>query len=116
MDTFASVAAELLGERIRDQREARALSQEDVAHMAAMHVLHFGKIERGLSNPSLHTLLRIASVLEIDPGVLIAGHSHDSCCVMAQRELGRGSTSARGVVGRSRAGVEVGPRPFHVRV
>jgi transcriptional regulator with XRE-family HTH domain len=77
MDTFASVAAKLLGERIRDQREARELSQEDVAHMAAMHVSNFGKIERGLSNPSLHTILRIASVLEVDPGVLIAGLSGD---------------------------------------
>jgi transcriptional regulator with XRE-family HTH domain len=77
MDSFASVAAKLLGERIREQRESRELSQEDVAHMAAMHVSNFGKIERGLSNPSLHTLLRIASVLEVDPGVLIAGLSGD---------------------------------------
>ena len=53
------------------------LSQEDVAHLAAMHVSNFGKIERGLANPSIHTLLRIASVLESDPGVLIAGLSGD---------------------------------------
>ena len=45
--------------------------------MAAMHVSNYGKIERGSANPSLHTMLRIASVLEVDPGVLIAGLSGD---------------------------------------
>lgn len=45
--------------------------------MAAMHVSNYGKIERGSANPSLHILLRIASVLEVDPGVLISGLSGD---------------------------------------
>jgi len=75
MDNFTSAAAKVLGERIRERREHLGLSQEDVAHLAAMHVSNFGKIERGLANPSLHTMLRIASVLEVDPGVLIAGLS-----------------------------------------
>lgn len=77
MDSFASAAAQVLGARIRERRESLGLSQEDVAHMSAMHVSNYGKIERGLSNPSLHTILRIASVLEVDPGVLIAGLSGD---------------------------------------
>ncbi len=77
MDSIASAAAKILGGRLRDRREDLKLSQEDVAHMSAMHVSNYGKIERGLANPSLHTLLRIASVLEVDPGVLIAGLSGD---------------------------------------
>jgi transcriptional regulator with XRE-family HTH domain len=77
MDNFTSVAAKVLGERIRERRENLGLSQEDVAHLSSMHVSNFGKIERGLANPSLHTMLRIASVLEVDPGVLIAGLSGD---------------------------------------
>lgn len=77
MDNFTSAATKILGERIRESRLDLGLSQEDVAHLAAMHVSNFGKIERGLANPSVHTLLRIASVLEIDPGVLIAGLSGD---------------------------------------
>jgi transcriptional regulator with XRE-family HTH domain len=77
MDSLASAAAQVLGSRLRERRESLELSQEDVAHMSAMHVSNYGKIERGLSNPSLHTLLRIASVLEVDPGVLIAGLSGD---------------------------------------
>lgn len=77
MDSIASAAAKILGGRLRDRREDLKLSQEDVAHMSAMHVSNYGKIERGLANPSLHTLLRIASVLEVEPGVLIAGLSGD---------------------------------------
>jgi transcriptional regulator with XRE-family HTH domain len=77
MDSPASAAAQILGARLRERRTSLELSQEDVAHMSAMHVSNFGKIERGLANPNLHTLLRIASVLEVDPGVLIAGLSGD---------------------------------------
>ena len=77
MDSISSAAAKILGSRIRERRESLDLSQEDVAHMAAMHVSNYGKIERGSANPSLHTMLRIASVLEVDPGVLIAGLSGD---------------------------------------
>lgn len=77
MDSISSAAAKILGSRIRERRESLDLSQEDVAHMASMHVSNYGKIERGSANPSLHTMLRIASVLEVDPGVLIAGLSGD---------------------------------------
>jgi len=77
MDSPASAAAQILGARLRERRTSLELSQEDVAHMSAMHVSNYGKIERGLANPNLHTLLRIASVLEVDPGVLIAGLSGD---------------------------------------
>ncbi len=38
-----------------------------------MHVTNFGKIERGQANPSLTTLVRIAGVLEVDPGALVTG-------------------------------------------
>lgn len=77
MDSLASVAAQILGSRLRERREGLGLSQEDVAHMSAMHVSNYGKLERGKANPNLHTLLRIASVLEVDPGLLISGLSGD---------------------------------------
>lgn len=50
-----------------------ALSQEDVAHLAEMHVTNYGKIERGRANPSLTTLIRIAIALNTDPGELVRG-------------------------------------------
>ncbi|TAM68599.1 MAG: XRE family transcriptional regulator [Microbacteriaceae bacterium] len=68
-----SVAAEIVGERLRDIRHRMALSQEDVAHLAEMHVTNYGKIERGRANPSLTTLIRIAIALNTDPGELVRG-------------------------------------------
>lgn len=68
-----SQAARILGERIREQRLTFAISQDDVANLAGMNVSNYGKIERGLSNPTFHTVVRIAAVLGIDPGSLLAG-------------------------------------------
>jgi transcriptional regulator with XRE-family HTH domain len=73
-----SNAARILGERIRDRRTTLALSQEEIANLAGMNVSNFGKIERGLGNPNFHTLVRIASVLGVDAGTLIAQIGADS--------------------------------------
>ena len=68
-----SDATRVLGERVKEQRRLIALSQDDVAHLAGMNVSNYGKIERGLSNPTFHTVVRIAAVLGIDPGTLLTG-------------------------------------------
>ncbi|QAY73631.1 XRE family transcriptional regulator [Agromyces protaetiae] len=73
MPSPQSAAARILGERVKDARTAKGLSQEDAAALAEMHVTNFGKIERGQANPSLTTIVRIAGVLEIDPGTLVRG-------------------------------------------
>lgn len=75
MPSPLSDAARILGERIRQRRLRFALSQDDIANLAGMNVSNYGKIERGLSNPTFHTIVRIASVLNIDPGELVAGIS-----------------------------------------
>jgi transcriptional regulator with XRE-family HTH domain len=67
-----SEATRILGERIRTRRMKLACSQEEIANLAGMNVSNFGKIECGLGNPNFHTLVRIASVLGIDPAVLVA--------------------------------------------
>lgn len=51
------------------------MSQEDVADLAEVHVTNLGKIERGQSNPSLTTIVRIAGVMGVDPGDLVGGLS-----------------------------------------
>lgn len=68
-----SDAARVLGERVRGFRQGLALSQEDIADLAEMHVTNLGKIERGQANPSLTTIVRIAGVLSIDPAELVTG-------------------------------------------
>lgn len=75
MTKVHSQAATVVGERIRARRKRLGLSQEDVADLAEMHVTNIGKIERGQSNPSLTTLVRVAGVLDCDPGSFLAGLS-----------------------------------------
>ena len=73
MPDVASLAAQKLGLRVREARRTLGLTQDDVANLASMASSNYGKVERGLSNPTFHTIVRIASVLNVDPAVLIAG-------------------------------------------
>ena len=66
-------ASQLLGERVRQARIHLGLSQEAIAGLASMHVTNYGKIERGDANPSLLTIVRIATVL----GTSIAALTED---------------------------------------
>ena len=78
MPKALSDAARVLGERIRAERLKLGVSQDDVANLAGINVSNYGKIERGLSNPTFHTVVRIAAVLEVDPGSLLAGLDESS--------------------------------------
>lgn len=68
-----SRAAGIVGERLREIRTGLGLSQEEVAHLADIHPTNYGKIERGRANPSLTTVVRIATALDRDAGELITG-------------------------------------------
>ena len=48
------------GLRVRQLREARGWSQEDLAEKADMHRTYVSGIERGTRNPTLTVLARIA--------------------------------------------------------
>lgn len=77
MSTTHSAAARVFGERLRAERLRLGLSQEDVAHLSEMHVTNVGKLERGMANPSLVTIVRLAGALNVDPGSLLAGLTLD---------------------------------------
>ncbi|MGA0566477.1 helix-turn-helix domain-containing protein [Rathayibacter sp. KR2-224] len=68
-----SRAAGVVGERLRGIRTELGLSQEEVAYLADIHPTNYGKIERGRANPSLSTVIRIATALDTDAGELITG-------------------------------------------
>lgn len=72
-----SPAAAQFGDRVRSARVELGLSQENIAELAQMHVTNYGKIERGTANPSLVTILRIASVLGTDVAALTGGLSRE---------------------------------------
>ena len=75
MPQIASDAARIFGERVREQRLKLAISQETLAELSGLHWTALGKIERGLRNPSLHNIVKIANGLAVDPATLVRGLS-----------------------------------------
>lgn len=55
----------LVGLQIRNFRESRNISQEQLAYKAGLSTGTIGKIERGINNPKTDTLLRIAHELDV---------------------------------------------------
>jgi transcriptional regulator with XRE-family HTH domain len=53
------------GERVRELRLAKGLSQEELAFRAGMHRTYLGGIERGERNPALRNIAAIAEALGI---------------------------------------------------
>ena len=57
-----------LGSRIRAIREARGISQEQMAMDAGLDRAYYGRIERGEVNVAALNLLKIADTLEVEVG------------------------------------------------
>ena len=55
----------IAGARIRQLRQAKRLSQEELADQAGCHRTYIGMLERGQGNPSLAILFRVAHALEV---------------------------------------------------
>ena len=53
------------GERVRELRLARSLSQEELAFKAGLHRTYLGGIERGERNPALKNIAAIAEALGV---------------------------------------------------
>lgn len=57
--------AQKAGKKIRIARKKRKLTQEELAERARIHVSTLGRIERGESNPPIHTVSKIAKALKV---------------------------------------------------
>jgi transcriptional regulator with XRE-family HTH domain len=60
----------LFGERLRELRSERNLSQERLAELAGLDRNYIGQIERAERNVALVNIVRIARALEIEPSDL----------------------------------------------
>jgi transcriptional regulator with XRE-family HTH domain len=67
-----------LGERIRELRRRRGLSQEALADAAGLDRTYISSCERGKRNASLLTLYRIAAALDVEPSTLLAPPGQDN--------------------------------------
>ena len=59
-----------VGDRIRRQREARGLTQEQLALSCGLHRTFIGSVERGERNVAILNLRKITQVLRITLGEL----------------------------------------------
>lgn len=55
-----------IGNRIRQLRVKKGLSQEKLAELSELNTSYIGQIERGEKNPSVDTVYSIASALDVD--------------------------------------------------
>ncbi|MGK0721898.1 helix-turn-helix domain-containing protein [Leucobacter sp. W1478] len=77
MPNSHSAAAVELGRRIRAARHELGISLEDLGELSSINWTTIGKIERGVSSPTVESLIRIATALEIDPGAFVTGLTAD---------------------------------------
>lgn len=60
-----------LGEKIRNAREDKDLSQLDIAKLIPMNQSNYSKIERNIQEPNMEQLKRICQILKLDPRYLL---------------------------------------------
>ncbi|MBE6702766.1 MAG: helix-turn-helix transcriptional regulator [Ruminococcaceae bacterium] len=61
-----------IGQKIRNAREDKDLSQYDMAKQIPMNQSNYSKIERDVQEPSIEQLRRICQILKLDPRYLLS--------------------------------------------
>lgn len=65
--------AKAFGLTLRNLRTINHFSQEKLAMISGLDRTYISLLERGLRQPSLHTILRLANALEISSAKLVEG-------------------------------------------
>lgn len=69
--SFDAPSAQAFGEVVREARVAIGLSQDALAHSADLDRTFLSKIERGLNQPTLFAILKIAGALGFKASTLL---------------------------------------------
>jgi transcriptional regulator with XRE-family HTH domain len=64
-------AVKRFGENVRVARKARGWTQEDLAHKSGLAVVQISRIERGVREVRITTLLRLLKALDAPPDLLL---------------------------------------------
>src|SRR6266540_5312393 len=94
----------LLGLRVKHLRQLRGYTQEQLAERIDINAKYLSSIERGVENPTLGLLIRLARGLQVDLYELF------------QFEAGAPPAQLRRKVERLTAEIEVGDLPRVVRI
>ena len=62
--------AKILGQRIRNYRTNKGLSQEKLAELSGCHHTYIGQIERGEKNATIESIEKIAAALNVSLSAL----------------------------------------------
>lgn len=68
-----------IGRRIKAAREARKMTQEQLAEVVELSTMHMSVLERGHKPPKLETLVRIANALDVSADNLLQDVVNRSC-------------------------------------
>ena len=60
-----------LGQRIREVRIMRGLTQHSLAQLADIGIMYLGEIERGIKMPSLNCFIKIVEALDISADYIL---------------------------------------------
>jgi transcriptional regulator with XRE-family HTH domain len=60
-----------VGINVRRLREGRDLSQEELAFEAELHRTYISQVERGVRNPTVTVVAKIAKALGVTPDLLL---------------------------------------------
>ncbi len=63
---MSSNARKIFAQRLRQIRQIRELSQEELADIAGLHRTYVGSVERSERNVSIDNMERLATALEVD--------------------------------------------------
>jgi transcriptional regulator with XRE-family HTH domain len=64
--------AAVFGKVLREQRNSRGISQEALALSANVDRTFVSQMERGIRQPTLTTMCKLAAALDIQPSTLVA--------------------------------------------
>ena len=68
-----------VGKRIKIVRQRNGLTQDQLAEQVGLSPKYISGIERGVENPTMDTLLRVANVLRVEPyDLFLLGESEES--------------------------------------
>jgi transcriptional regulator with XRE-family HTH domain len=65
------VNAEIIGNVLKELRNSKGLTQEQLSGLATLDRTHYSKLERGLRSPTIETLFKIAQALSMKPHEII---------------------------------------------
>ncbi len=60
-----------LGENLKKVRQAKEMSQGDIARTLGVHRSYISGIERGIRNPTIKNIEKIADALQVKPYTLL---------------------------------------------